>query len=97
LAIHLLSAEETERAEPVLDEVLKLARSVDDWASMAQSLTGIGLVAQRRGAWEESARGWADASRHAREADDAAGKAYALVHLGITSIYKGTRRLPNAS
>jgi predicted ATPase len=89
LAIHLLSQGDLERAGPILEEALELARSVDDWSSVAQSLTGLGLVAQRRGEWEESAR-WLDEARgHAQEADDAAGIAYALVHLGITTLFEG--------
>jgi non-specific serine/threonine protein kinase len=89
LAIHLLSQGQLERAGPILDEALELSRSVDDWSSVAHSLTGLGLVAQRRGAWEESARWLDEARRHAREAEDAAGKAYALVHLGITTLFEG--------
>jgi predicted ATPase/DNA-binding CsgD family transcriptional regulator len=89
LAIHLLSQGELERARPILDEALELSRSLDDWSSVAQSLTGLGLVAQRRGEWEESARCLDDARRYAREAEDAAGITYTLVHRGITTLFEG--------
>jgi DNA-binding CsgD family transcriptional regulator/tetratricopeptide (TPR) repeat protein len=89
LAIHLLSSGNLERSGPLLDEALELSRSDNDWSRVAQSLTGLGLVAQRRGEWEESARLLDDALHHADAGNDAAGIAFALVHRGITALYAG--------
>jgi non-specific serine/threonine protein kinase len=89
LAIHLLSSGDLERSGPLLDEALELSRSDNDWPRVAQSLTGLGLVAQRRGEWEESARWLDDALHHADAGNDAAGFAFALVHRGITALYAG--------
>ncbi|HEX6509061.1 MAG TPA: LuxR C-terminal-related transcriptional regulator [Chloroflexota bacterium] len=89
LAIHLLSSGDLERARPLLEEALQLSRSHNDWSRVAQCLTGLGLVAQRRGEWEESARRLDDALHHADASNDAAGMAFGLVHRGITALYAG--------
>jgi predicted ATPase/DNA-binding CsgD family transcriptional regulator len=89
LATHFLSSGDLARSRPLLDEALELSRSDNDWSRVAQALTGLGLVAQRCGEWEESARLLDDALHHAAAGNDAAVIAFALVHRGITALHAG--------
>jgi non-specific serine/threonine protein kinase len=89
LAINLLSQGEQEHARAILEETLALARVIQDRGSIAQSLADLGLLAQRRGEWAESTRLLNDARACWHENGDVAGSTYALVHVGITSLFGG--------
>src|SRR5262249_46325151 len=89
LATCLLSQGEQDQAGAVLEEALWLARSIDDQGSVARSLADLGLLAQRRRAWDESTRLLTDAWACWQAIGDVAGATYALVHLGITALFAG--------
>jgi non-specific serine/threonine protein kinase len=87
--MQLLSQGALEQAELILEEARELSRHVEDRSSVAQAITGLGLLAQRRGQWEQSARLLEEARACARGVEDARGMTHALVHYGISILFQG--------